>query len=231
MADTANWVAYGDTFPVKDQLRSLGGQWDKESRCWRFASQPSQELPGVVFAPSPLPEGWWLYEQCSKPAGETFRRPLALADRDTRQYPREAYAVSVICYTDKIFDDGAERWVAADCTLARPLTDAEWAAIVREREVIAARRAAIERFEQAVREAGTIPQPLATVAATVASFRFGARLAETEASQSETEIRLSYFNGRSGDDWSCNNSQDRVVWVASRTPELDSLFAAAMVIS
>ena len=44
----------GNTFPIKDQLKKLGGRWDAESKCWMVPEdkiREAQRLADSVPAP------------------------------------------------------------------------------------------------------------------------------------------------------------------------------------
>lgn len=38
----------GNTFPVKDELKALGGKWDADSKCWKVPDDKAQEAQALV---------------------------------------------------------------------------------------------------------------------------------------------------------------------------------------
>ena len=38
----------GNTYPVKDQLRSIGGKWDAEHKCWMVPAEKEAEAKALV---------------------------------------------------------------------------------------------------------------------------------------------------------------------------------------
>lgn len=38
----------GNTFPVKDKLREMGGKWDGENKCWRVPADKAEEAQKLV---------------------------------------------------------------------------------------------------------------------------------------------------------------------------------------
>ena len=51
MAEPEKWVIIsGSTYPVKDQIRALGGRWDSGARCWRVPEGRAEEARKLVAA-------------------------------------------------------------------------------------------------------------------------------------------------------------------------------------
>jgi len=44
----------GDTYPVKDQLKSLGGQWDSAARGWRVPAEHGAAALALVAPAAPV---------------------------------------------------------------------------------------------------------------------------------------------------------------------------------
>lgn len=226
---TQSWVAAGDTYPAKDRLKAIGGKWNKEEECWEFSQCPTDAIDGIVFVPSPLPEGWWVFDCIDSqiPTGTIFLRPLSRKGSDDRA----DYAICLGQWTDKTFDEDRERWVNCVCTLTRPLTGEEWARFKADRNAAAAaafaKKTAIDVLESVVRSAPKVPSEKIAVPQDCPRFEFGRRSQPHFAVLGKTEIFLGYYNGASGDNWAPNNWGDYVVWVAERTPEVEAAFFAA----
>lgn len=47
----------GNTYPVRDQMRKLGGQWDVEARAWVFESVTVANQARAIVASAPKPAG------------------------------------------------------------------------------------------------------------------------------------------------------------------------------
>lgn len=111
-----SFVARGNTYPVKDQLRSAGGKWNKNEKQWEFTSEPAP-IRGVFFVPSPLPEGWrtTIGYKSGLESGRVVRRPLSRGDEP------ENFCVIVGQWEDKEFSSDSESWVPCTATLIRPL--------------------------------------------------------------------------------------------------------------
>lgn len=207
-----NFVAYGNTYPVKEELKSLGGRWNKETRHWEFTEQPNSQPEGVVIVSYPLPEGWFIYDSEYHEAGSLFRRSLSLRDKETREYPRDAYRVSVATWEEQGFDDFEERWTEMPFTLARPLTNAEWEAKEAKRLMASQIKETRQRFLDLIHEKGNV------IEGQLESLPEGDRLVWTRRSQPDYVIRtadsivVAHYNGASGDDWSYNNYRGYVVW-------------------
>lgn len=45
----------GNTYPVKDKLRALGGQWDKDNKCWMIPADKEDEANALLTQPSATP--------------------------------------------------------------------------------------------------------------------------------------------------------------------------------
>jgi hypothetical protein len=41
----------GNTFPVKDQLRAMGGKWDADAKGWRVPADKADEARALVAGP------------------------------------------------------------------------------------------------------------------------------------------------------------------------------------
>jgi hypothetical protein len=55
----------GNTFPVKDKLKALGGKWDADNKVWKVPDDKEQEAKAIVAAG--LPPG------AAQPAKSTYR--------------------------------------------------------------------------------------------------------------------------------------------------------------
>jgi hypothetical protein len=55
----------GNTYPVKDKLKSLGGKWDADNKVWKVPDDKEQEAKAIVAAG--LPPG------AAQPAKKPFR--------------------------------------------------------------------------------------------------------------------------------------------------------------
>lgn len=38
----------GNTYPVRDQLRDLGGKWDADARCWQVPDDKAEQARKIV---------------------------------------------------------------------------------------------------------------------------------------------------------------------------------------
>jgi hypothetical protein len=45
----------GNTYPVKEQLKAIGGRWDGDARCWRVPAAKAAEARAMVAAAPPSP--------------------------------------------------------------------------------------------------------------------------------------------------------------------------------
>ncbi len=51
----ANLVAVsGNTYPVRDQLRAMGGQWDKAARAWMMPEAQAEAARAIVDGAGPV---------------------------------------------------------------------------------------------------------------------------------------------------------------------------------
>ena len=49
MITTANLVPVtGNTYPVKDQIKALGGKWDKDGKCWLVPEEKAAQAQALV---------------------------------------------------------------------------------------------------------------------------------------------------------------------------------------
>lgn len=53
----------GNTYPVKDKLRALGGRWDPEKKAWMVPNEKAQEAQALV-AQSPNPSRLFRPSKC-----------------------------------------------------------------------------------------------------------------------------------------------------------------------
>jgi len=52
MSDTRTTVLItGNTYPVKDQIKALGGQWNKAAKGWNVPAERADEARALVNAP------------------------------------------------------------------------------------------------------------------------------------------------------------------------------------
>lgn len=52
---TATVLVTGNTYPVKDQLKALGGRWDAQAKGWRVPADKASEAQALV---SGAPKGY-----------------------------------------------------------------------------------------------------------------------------------------------------------------------------
>jgi hypothetical protein len=48
---TTTTLISGDTYPVKEQLKAMGGRWDADARGWRVPADRAAEAQALVGAP------------------------------------------------------------------------------------------------------------------------------------------------------------------------------------
>ena len=71
----------GNTYPVKDQLRAMGGRWDPEAKGWRVPADKAAEAQALVNgAPKSEKKSGSYHPQKCRVCG-------AVAKRDARGYP------------------------------------------------------------------------------------------------------------------------------------------------
>lgn len=63
----------GNTYPVKDQLKALGGRWDAASKCWQVPEEQAA-VARVLVDEQPL----WVCDEC----GCELTRPWCADCRD-----------------------------------------------------------------------------------------------------------------------------------------------------
>lgn len=56
----------GNTYPVRIELRALGGRWDADGRCWWVPSEHAAEALALLPAPTVAPSrtGWTRCTDC-----------------------------------------------------------------------------------------------------------------------------------------------------------------------
>lgn len=47
---TGMTLIVGNTFPVKDEIKAMGGKWDNEARGWRVPNAVAEEAKALVAA-------------------------------------------------------------------------------------------------------------------------------------------------------------------------------------
>ena len=55
---TVTVLITGNTYPVKDQLRALGGRWDPGTKGWRVPAAKAAEARALVGVPARRHRGW-----------------------------------------------------------------------------------------------------------------------------------------------------------------------------
>jgi hypothetical protein len=80
----------GNTYPVKDQLRALGGRWNPDQKAWMVPDDKAQEaqklVAGAHAAPQPSSRTEWHPRKCVA-CGKVERRDArgyAIGDRILR---------------------------------------------------------------------------------------------------------------------------------------------------
>ena len=80
----------GNTFPVKEQLRALGGKWNGAEKCWELPDAKADEARALV-GPTPI-------YNSPPPVDLGTTDPVALAARFGRTAVAGAEVVSFGCY-------------------------------------------------------------------------------------------------------------------------------------
>jgi len=163
----------GNTFPVRDQLKALGGRWDADARVWQVPESQAEAARALVanapaaprrggirdsHAPSPLPEGWievtigsgYLLDDAGEGSVILAKsgRGGGLAHRLPGAAPGSCWVVAAV-RKQWVREDGMSFGVGDESGFLytfrlRPATEEE-AAPVREAEAAAARRAEARR--------------------------------------------------------------------------------------
>ena len=86
----------GNTYPVKDQLKALGGRWDPAAKCWNVPDDKVEEAKKIVASAGPK-------QPYSGPKSERPYRPRKCRvcgveqTRDSRGYPNVRIYASGEC--------------------------------------------------------------------------------------------------------------------------------------
>lgn len=67
---TATVLIVGNTYPVKDALRELGGRWDAAQKGWRVPADVADQARTLVASAAPAPS-----RPTSSPTAARTRRP------------------------------------------------------------------------------------------------------------------------------------------------------------
>jgi hypothetical protein len=67
----AQVVIAGNTYPVKDQLKSLGAKWDPDQRCWTITDKKIAEAQKIVAA-TLKPAATGKCSKCGKPCDPKY---------------------------------------------------------------------------------------------------------------------------------------------------------------
>lgn len=74
----------GNTYPIKDQIRALGGRWDADARCWRVPEDKADEARALVAGAPKQPQR---YVSASARYAPPRRRSRDYGERPTDELP------------------------------------------------------------------------------------------------------------------------------------------------
>lgn len=173
----------GHTYPVRDQLKALGGRWDAAAKGWRVPAERASEARALAGDWGPLPDGSIEvhvgegYGGIEHAAGEVLRAASAYGHGAASHLVRAGavagtYWTVTHCRGEYVRADGMSFGVGDECgyiweTRLRPATEAETAPVRAAEEASARKRAAkalLGSFWQPMWRDGTYDRPEASEA-------------------------------------------------------------------